>query len=218
MSTEKQVFDIGYFGPNHSKYGVVLHIDDTEQSMVLLDITNPLNKEEVVVPIDDFVCVKNLKDMANAVKESICNRQVLSKMSSSSCIKEVRVVAKTNYAMALYNAKQTYSTDVVNANPNYRDQREGILRTLLDISQYDNECMSELGRLLNSNFDYNHRILTISPSKGTQTYHITLSIIGKEIIVHNTSVRYDNHSIFKDLQSTKNIPTVNSGRGLLASA
>lgn len=218
MSTEKQVFDMGYFGPNHSKYGIVLHIDATEKSMTLLDITNPLSKEEVVVPIDDFVCVKNLKDMANAVEQNICNQQMLSKMSGSPCIKDVRVVTKTNYALALYNAKQTYSKDVVNANPNYRDQRESILRTLLDISQYDNECMSDLGRLLRSDFDYNHRILTITPSKGTQTFHITLSIIGKEIIVHNTSVRYDSHSIFKDIKCSSHIPSANTNRGLLATA
>jgi len=218
MNTEKQVFDMGYFGPNHSKYGIILHIDDAQNTMTLLDITNPLLKEQVVVHIDDFVCVKNLKDMALAVEQNICNQQMLNKMSGSPCIKEVRVVTKTNYALVLYNAKQTYSKDVVNANPNYRDQRESILRTLLDISQYDNECMSELGRLLRSDFDYNHRILTITPSKGTQTFHITLSIIGKEIIVHNTSVRYDSHSIFKDIKCSDHIPTANTSRGLLATA
>lgn len=217
MKSEKQLFDMGYFGDSHSKYGIVLYIDDNVGTLTVMDITNPLEKNVVNIHDEDFVTVRNLKDESIQAAEQACKVQLVNKPGS--CITSVKVVTKYNYAQALLTAKQTYSLEVTNANPRYIDQREQILLTLANIAEYDRECMSGLDKLINSDFDYNHRILTITPSKGNQIFHITLSIIGKEIIVHNASVRYDNRDIFKNinLDQTAVNPTF-TGSPVLATA
>lgn len=217
MKSEKQLFDMGYFGDSHSKYGIILYIDDSANTLTVMDITNPLEKNVVNIHDEEFVTVRNLKDEANLAAEQASMLQLVNKPGS--CITAVKVVTKYNYAQALLTAKQTYSLEVTNANPRYVEQREQILLTLANIAEYDRECMSGLDKLINSEFDYNHRILTITPSKGNQIFHITLSIIGKEIIVHNASVRYDNRDIFKNINIDKTaINTASASGPLLASA
>lgn len=193
-----QQFDMGYFGPNHEKYGIVLFIDDAHQELTVLDISNPHKKDQVNIGLEEFVTVRNICDMANKIEQKIKDNQASTTVGFGNVIKHVKVVTKLNYSDLLLKAKQTFSYAVQHANHNYREQRESILTSLINIAAYDRECMQELDEIIKSRFDYNHRIVTIKPSKGNQIFHLTLSIIGNDVIIHDASVRYDNCAIFKN--------------------
>ena len=218
MHESVQQFDMGYFGDAHESYGIVLFIDTKQDVLHVLDITDRKNKKTIMIHRDSFVHVRNLKDMAIELEQEHCSVQANKKWIAANFVAEVKVIPKRNIGEILYNAKQTYTKDVIRANPSYKEQREQIILNLITMAEYERECLAEVEQLIDSQFDYNHRIVTIKPSKSNQVFHLTLSVIGKDIIIHNASIRYDSLSIFKQLKEVTSIAANHASGGLLGTA
>lgn len=199
---EIQKFDMGYFGPSHDNYGIVLFVDAVNEMVHVLDMTNPLERKDVTINASEFVPTRNLIKLSDEAQNKHCSIVKTNRMNHGSNVKSVVIQKKRNYADMLVSAKQTYSKDLQRANPNYLTQRFEILDNLRAISFTDPECLKDLGRLIDGPYDHNNAILTITPVTTTQIYCITLSVIGEEIIIHDASVRYDNSNIFNQLKET----------------
>lgn len=208
MELNIRPLDMGYFGESHGHYGIVLHIDPVHQTLTVLDTTVSPRHEIVNIPADTFVVARNLQDMcvdaSNSVREIKEHAKQNQRCFETSTGAQIVVnrnksqVQRDPVAHHLFRANQTYSSAARN-NPNYASVRESILMQLMDIEVRHPECFDEIARILDSTYDSHNRIVTLTAPGFNQTFHLCISVIGKQVIVHDAGIRYDtNKYIFNE--------------------
>lgn len=197
MELNVRPLDMGYFGKNHEQYGIVLHIDQRNQTLTVLETTNSPHHNTVQMAMESFVVTRNINDMcvdAEAKYKEVKDTSKQHRPFMAQCGAQIKVQTRNkqsrNIAHQLFGATQTYSTTARN-NPNYGLLRESILVQLLDMEIRHPECFNEIAAILDSSYDSHNRIVAVTAPGFAQTFHLTISVIGKQIIVHDASIRYE---------------------------
>lgn len=197
MELDIRPLDMGYFGKNHDQYGIVIHIDHRNQSLTVLETTNSPHHKTIQMAAENFVVTRNLNDMCvdaeakiNEVKQSAKQHRPFMAQCGAQIEVQARNKPKRDIAHKLFSANQTYST-IARNNPNYGVVRESILVQLLDIEIRHPESFNEIAAILDSSYDSHNRIIAVTAPGFAQTFHLTISVIGKQIIVHDASIRYE---------------------------
>lgn len=213
MLNDLRIYDIGYFGPAHTNIGIVIGIHPKNETITLLDITDPKNRKETSIHFETFVPTKNISDLVAAVNTTAAANTTTTSASNA----KIQVVRKApvndgkDLIKLLYTAKQDYD------GRDTADRRE---QTLVELQRViaegpNSTSLNEVRMVINSNVDIINRILTIIPDQPESTvfkriWVLRISMINKELIVHEASIRYDSaRKTTRPLVTANSYPTAN---------
>lgn len=194
MLKELRIYDIGYFGNSHESIGIIIGLEPSNETITVLDITDPRNRKETSMHYEMFVATKNISDIAAAHNQKSIAKPTTTQTANA----KIEVVKKTSGPTALDLINWLYTANQEYGSKDFPNRRQAILEELMNrVTTPGNKlCINELLTIKNSPVDIYNRVVTLVPDSPAnaickEIWVVRLSYINKSLTIHEATIRYE---------------------------